>query len=135
VNDSPGWIATGFACEPAALVMGNAGGMGMADVGKSLDSYDGARIEVLDVDGDDELILPFTETQGNSSVTGSIYCIRPGTDLDGEYVQGLVGSKMIDVTEGGKNGVMFRNVVEMHGGLAVFHGKSAARIKGITAQA
>jgi hypothetical protein len=25
VNDSPGWIATGFACEPAALVMGNAG--------------------------------------------------------------------------------------------------------------
>lgn len=96
-----------------------------------IDNYEGARIEVLDEDGDEAAILPQTETQGNSSACSSIYCIRPGTDLEGEWVQGLIGGKLIDQYDGGQSGTQLLDVVEMNAGLAVFHGRAAARLQGL----
>ena len=50
-------------------------GLALSQVGQSIDSYDGVRIEVLDGDGDGdgdgEAILGKDETQGSSSVTSS----------------------------------------------------------------
>src|SRR3712207_8556342 len=47
-------------------------------------------------DGDESPILAFDETQGSSNETTSLYVIRPGSDVDGEHVQGLIGGGMIE---------------------------------------
>jgi hypothetical protein len=116
------------------LVVAAAGGAGVTDVGAALPNYDGATIHTIDEDGDDQPILTKTETQGSSAVTSSMYCIRPGKDPEGEWVQGLVSSKMIEVIPppaGGPVPTAVYDLIEGMLGLAVFHGRSAARLKGI----
>lgn len=115
------------------LAVASAGGALLSDVGGSFGAYDGIKIEVLDEDGDESPILDYDETQGSSDLTASVYCFLPGTDVDGEYFQGLVGGKMIDQYASGMQGVMHVDIVEMNAGIALFHGRSAARLKGITA--
>jgi hypothetical protein len=114
------------------LVLAQAGGAGIMDVGKSLSSYDNCPIEVIDEDGDEQPILAFDETQGTSNLTVSIYCLRPGQDPEGEMVQGLVKSTMIEHEDQGVRGTKYIDLVEAAMGLAVFHGRAAARLKGIT---
>jgi hypothetical protein len=113
------------------LILAAAGGAAVTDVGGSLGSYDGAKIEVIDEDGDDQPILDKDEDQGTSHVTSSMYCIRPGSDTDGEFMQGLVGSQMIETYPSGMDGVMHVDVIDANMGIALFHGRSAARLKGI----
>jgi hypothetical protein len=113
------------------LLVAAAGGAAVSDVGGSLKSYDGARIEVIDEDGDDQPILAKDETQGSSNVTSSMYCVHPGSDVDGEFMQGLVGSNMIETFPSGMDGVMHVDVIDANMGIALFHGRSAARLKGI----
>ncbi|HLL91256.1 MAG TPA: hypothetical protein VK324_18300 [Tepidisphaeraceae bacterium] len=123
------------------LLTAAAGGASVGDFGPSLASYDDVRIEVVDEDGDDVPILAKDEAQGSSSVTSSIYCILPGSDVDGEYVQGLIAGNvdprtgrtvgLIDQYESGMNGVMHVNVVDCNAGLGLFRGRAAARLKGV----
>lgn len=114
-----------------SLLLGAAGAASIADFGPSLSTYDGVRIEVIDEDGDEQPILAKDETQGSSNVTSSMYCIRPGSDVDGEYMQGLISGKIIDQYESGMEGVFHVDIVECNAGLALFHGRAAARLKGI----
>lgn len=114
-----------------ALSLAAVGGAVLNDVGGSLPAYDNVKIEVLDEDGDEQPILAKTETWGSSSVTSSMYCIRPGEDPEGEFVQGLIGSKTIEHEGQGPRGTTVVDIVEMLGGLAVFHGRAAARLAAI----
>lgn len=115
------------------LVRTTAGGAAVSDVGPQVRDYDGAPIEVLDEDGDETPILAFDETQGASNQTTSLYVIRPGSDVDGEYVQGLIGGGMIEHVAVGLLGTYYSDIVEANMGLGVFHPRAAIRVKGITA--
>jgi hypothetical protein len=117
------------------LVQSSAGGAAVADfVNGELGRYNGARIEVLDEDGDESPILAFDETQGNNSLNTSIYCVRPG-QLDGENFQGLVrrpdGAEPIEYVDYGERGGVYQELVESVMGLALHHPRCAARLKGV----
>ena len=115
-----------------ALVRAAAGGAAMSEIGPQAREYDGATIEVLDEDGDEAAILAFDETQGSSNVTTSLYVIRPGGDVDGEQVQGLIGADLIEHVSVGLQGTYYTDIVEANIGLGMFHPRSACRVKGIT---
>ena len=115
-----------------SLVRSAAGGSAMREIGPQAKEYDGAPIEVLDEDGDEAPILAFDETQGSSNVTTSLYVVRPGRDVDGEYVQGLIGSELVEHVAVGLQGTYFTDIVEANMGLGMFHPRAAARVKGIT---
>lgn len=104
----------------------------MSEVGPQVSAYDGAPIEVLDEDGDETPILPFTETQGSSNQTSSLYVVRPGNEADGSYVQGLIGAKLIEHVAVGLLGTYYSDIVEANMGLGMFHSRAACRVKGIT---
>jgi hypothetical protein len=114
------------------LILAAAGGAAVSDVGPQAKEYDGAQIEVLDEDGDESAILAFDEAQGENGETTSLYVVRPGADADGEYVQGLIGANMIEHVAVGLQGTYFSDIVEANMGLAVFHPRSAVRLKGIS---
>jgi hypothetical protein len=113
------------------LIRDSAGGAALSDIGPQAREYDGAPIHALDEDGDETPILAFNETQGSSSVTSSLYVIRPGSDVDGEYVQGLIGSGLIEHVAVGLMGTYYSDIVEANMGLGMFHPRSAVRVKGI----
>jgi hypothetical protein len=115
-----------------SLIRAAAGGSSMSEIGPQAREYDGAPVEVLDEDGDESPILAFDETQGSSGVTTSLYVIRPGGDVDGEYVQGLVGADLIEHVAVGLQGTYFTDIVEANMGLGMFHPRAACRVKGIT---
>ncbi len=104
----------------------------MSEIGPQAREYDGAPIEVLDEDGDESPILAFDEPQGASNVTTSLYVIRPGSDVDGEYVQGLIGARMVEHVAVGLLGTYYSDIVEANMGLGMFHPRAAVRVKGIT---
>ncbi len=114
-----------------ALLRAAAGGSAMSEIGPQAREYDGAPIEVLDEDGDEAPILAFDETQGSSNVTTSLYVIRPGGDVDGEHVQGLIGADLIEHVAVGLQGTYYTDIVEANMGLGMFHPRSAVRVKGI----
>jgi len=119
------------------LIQSAAGGAAVADfVNGEIAKYNGARIEVIDEDGDEAAILAFDETQGSSNVTASIYCVRPGS-MDGEHVRGLVrqqtGSEPIEYVDYGERNGVYQELVEAVMGLALYHPRCAARLKGVIA--
>jgi hypothetical protein len=115
-----------------ALVRAAAGGSPMREIGPQVKEYDGAPIEVLDEDGDESAILSFDETVGSNDETTSLYVIRPGTGVDGEYVQGLIGANLIEHVAVGLLGTYYSDIVEANMGLGLFHSRAACRVKGIT---
>jgi hypothetical protein len=114
-----------------ALLRAAAGGSAISEIGPQAREYDGATIEVLDEDGDESPILAFDETQGSSNVTTSLYVIRPGGDVDGEYVQSLIGADLIEHVAVGLQGTYYTDIVEANMGLGMFHPRAACRVKGI----
>jgi hypothetical protein len=116
-----------------ALLRGAAGGAAVAEIGPQAMEYDGSPIEVLDEDGDESPILAFNETQGSSNLTTSLYVVRPGSDVDGEHVQGLIGARLIEHVAVGLLGTYFSDIVEANMGLGMFHPRAAVRVKGILA--
>ena len=64
--------------------------------------------------------------------TTSLYVVRPGTESDGSYVQGLIGAKLIEHVAVGLLGTYYSDVVEANMGLGMFHSKAACRVRGIT---
>jgi hypothetical protein len=115
-----------------SLVRAAAGAVTMLEVGPQVKEYDGAPIEVLDEDGDESPILTFDETTGANDQTTSLYVIRPGTGIDGEYVQGLIGANLIEHVAVGLLGTYYSDIVEANMGLGLFHSRAACRLKGIT---
>ena len=105
-----------------------ADGVGGAEAGEVASQ---TAIEVLDEDGDESPILPFNETEGGSDATTSLYVIRAGSETDGNYVQGLIGSKLIEHVAVGLLGTYYSDIVEANMGLGMFHPRAAVRIKGI----
>ena len=115
-----------------ALLRAAAGGSAISEIGPQAREYDGAPIEVLDEDGDESPILAFDETQGSSNVTTSLYVLRPGGDVDGQHVQGLIGANLVEHVAVGLQGTYFTDIVEANMGLGMFHPRAACRVKGIT---
>lgn len=99
---------------------------------KMIATYNG--VPLLDIgqkaDGTD--ILPMTETQGTSTVSGSIYAVRFGSAEGDQAVTGLTngGVQVRDLGELDTKPV-FRTRLEFYTGLAVFGGKGAARLTGV----
>jgi hypothetical protein len=114
------------------LVLAAAGGAAVADVNAAVPTYESAAIEEIDENGDDTPILPFTETQGSSNVTTSLYVVRPGPTTDREALQGLVLGSMVERRGGTDFGTYILDVVEAAMGIGVFHPRCASRVKGIT---
>jgi hypothetical protein len=115
-----------------SLLRAAAGGSAMSEIGPQAREYDGATIEVLDEDGDEAPILAFDESQGSSNVTTSLYVIRPGGDVDGEHVQGLIGADLVEHVAVGLQGTYYTDIVEANIGLGMFHPRAACRVRGIT---
>lgn len=91
--------------------------------GRQINSYAGIPIGIIEQDASGEDILGFDET-GN---TASIYACRFGF----EWLSGLQNGS-IDVEDLGLLETMCKTLIEWLTGLIVWHGKSAARLKGIT---
>jgi hypothetical protein len=113
------------------LVVASAGGAAVRDVAQLIANFNDSNILVIDEDGDEQPILGKDETMGASNVTSSIYCVRAGSDTDGEYMQGLVNTQMIEHDDQGVRGTQQQDLIEAGLGLAVFHPRAAARLKGI----
>lgn len=97
-------------------------------------------ILIADEDNADAQILPFTEfsADGSSSNNCSIYCVSlmPGK-VEGLNFRNIEGGFGISVRDMGEleSKPVYRTRVDWHTGLAVQHGRSAARLRGIKALA
>jgi len=103
----------------------------MDQFGKQIHSYNGLPIIELDLDNESNAILPFTEANpgGGSAASTSIYCVSFNED----GVMGIQNGE-IDVEDLGltDDGTLYRTLVEWYSSFAVFHGRGAARLHGIT---
>ncbi|MGB7158546.1 MAG: major capsid protein [Tepidisphaeraceae bacterium] len=113
-------------------VKGSAGGKGVFDVGLQLTSYDNAEIVEVEKDESDNEIMPFTETQGSSSVASSILCCRFGGAVDERDVQGILGLQ-IGVEATVNYGTYLEDTIQMVGGIGIFGGYSIAQLTGVLA--
>lgn len=100
------------------------------DFGKQITMYNGLPIIELDLDNESNDILPFTEANpgGGAAASTSIYCVS----FSEEGVMGIQNGT-IDVEDLGltDNGTIYRTLVEWYSSFAVFHGRGAARLRGI----
>jgi hypothetical protein len=99
--------------------------------GRQLSSYAGVPMAVIEDDETGAAILSFAEAApgGGSSVCTSIYAVRFGVK---EWVSGLQCGGM-DVLDMGlySGGTAYRTLIEWICGMAVFHPRAAARLRGI----
>jgi hypothetical protein len=97
--------------------------------GRPVATYGGIPIRVIETDGAGNEILGFNETVGTSSITASIYAVKFGAD---QYVSGLRNGS-VNVRDLGEIDAkpVFRTRIEFYSGLAVFHPRAAARLKGV----
>lgn len=98
--------------------------------GKQIPAYAGIPIGVIEEGRDGTDILSFDETIGVTlPCATSIYAVRFGVM---EYLSGLQASPIEVLDLGLQNGVFYQTLIEHIASIAIFHGKSAARLKGIT---
>lgn len=97
--------------------------------GRPVMTYGGIPIRVIETDNLGNEILGFNETQGTASNAGSIYAIKFGAE---QYVSGLQngGVSVRDLGELQEKPI-YRTRIEWYTGLAVFHPRAAARLKGV----
>ena len=93
--------------------------------GRQINAYAGVPIGIIEEDNEGNQILDFDEGASNYS---SIYAVRFGV---GEYVSGIQAGAMDVEDLGLVNGVFYQTLIEHICGIAVFHPKSAARLKEI----
>ena len=102
----------------------------MDDFGRQVTMYNGLPIIELDLDNEGNSILPFTEANpgGGTAASTSIYCVS----FSEEGVMGIQNGE-IDVEDLGltDDGTVYRTLVEWYSSFAVFHGRGAARLRGI----
>jgi hypothetical protein len=97
--------------------------------GRPVMTYGGIPIRVVETDQAGNEILGFNETQGTANDTASIYAVKFGPE---QYVSGLQngGVSVRDLGELNEKPV-FRTRIEWYVGMAVFHPRAAARLKGV----
>lgn len=98
--------------------------------GRRVEQFGDVPIITMDVNAANQQILPFTET-GNST---SIYCVALG-DLLTTMIQGDINGQFgVSVREIGEvdDAPVDRTRIEWYIGAAVFNGRSAGRLRGIT---
>lgn len=97
---------------------------GTDEFGRPVEMFGDVKIRTVEDD-----VLGFNETQGTSSVAGSIYAVKFGAQ---EAVSGLQ-SGGISVRDLGELDTLpvFRTRIEWYVGMAQFHPKAAARLKGV----
>lgn len=103
-------------------------------LGRTVDLYNGVPIVDIGLKADGNPIIPQTETQGSSSVSGSIYAVKFGASLEDEGVIGLTNGGMQVFDKGlleTKN--VYRTTIEWFCGLGMIGPRSAARLKGVLA--
>jgi len=98
--------------------------------GRKVMSYNDLPIMIVDTDNNGDDILPFTELgyTGATATASSIYCV---SFADGK-LQGIQTEPM-DVRDLGEleEKPAMRTRVEWYAGMAMFHGKAAARLRGV----
>jgi hypothetical protein len=111
-------------------ILGEAGGASVADVTQAAFDYEGWKIVPLDRKHDNTPVLPFTETQGVSNVTSSMYavCTSPEERVG---VKLLLASNSIEVIEEGTRDLQRIDYVELAFGLAVHDDRAIARYAGL----
>lgn len=97
------------------------------------DTYAGVPIGVVEIEGDESTYLDFDETTGSSNVTASIYCVWMNEERG---VTGLYmgqGGKTLSVKRFGEQEGEPRHLgrLEFFPGMAIKHGRAAARLRGI----
>lgn len=99
--------------------------------GRQLSAYASVPIVTIEADETGTDILGFTEDNpgGGTAASSSIYAVKFGA---GEYVSGLQCGEL-DVLDMGLygGGVAYRTLIEWITGMAVFHPRAAARLRGI----
>lgn len=97
--------------------------------GRPVMTYGGIPIRVIETDAQGNEILGFDEVQGSNENTASIYAVKFGPE---QYVSGLQngGISVRDLGEIDEKPV-FRTRIEWYCGMAVFHPRAAARLKGV----
>lgn len=79
-------------------------------------------------------IIPYTETQGSSSVASSIYLVKFGNSLAAQGVTGLQANELRARRLGELQTKPVQRVrIDWYPGLALFGGKAAARLRGVLA--
>ena len=100
------------------------------EFGRQIAFYNGLPLVTIDNDNNDEPILGFNEVGpgGGAPVTTSIYVVSLG---DGALSG--IQNQDIDVRDLGEleSKPAFRTRVEWYSGIAIFHGKSVARLRGL----
>ena len=91
--------------------------------GRQINSYAGIPIGIIEEDAENSAILGFDEKDD----TTSIYACRFGFEM----LSGLQNGG-IDVEDLGLVETMYKTLIEWLTGLIIWHGKSVARLKGIT---
>ena len=99
--------------------------------GKTVTKYNDLPILIVDLDNAGSTILPFTEAAptGGQAQTCSIYCVSYGDGMLSGIQNGA-----IDVRDLGELDTKpaYRTRVEWYSGIAMYNGRAAARLKGIT---
>ena len=99
--------------------------------GRQIAYYNDLPIIIVDKDNEDADILPFTETGsgGGSAVTSSIYCMSVGSGKLSGIQSGALSARDLGELE---TKPAKRTRVEWYAGIAIMHGRAAARLRGIT---
>ncbi|HET7616031.1 MAG TPA: phage major capsid protein [Bacillales bacterium] len=117
--------------EIKKLIQGHNGySEGLYDAfGRPVMSYGGIPVRAIETDAQGNEILGFDETQGTAVNAGSIYAVKFGPE---QYTSGLQNSG-ISVRDLGELDTKpaFRTRIEWYNGMAVFHPRAAARLKGV----
>jgi hypothetical protein len=139
----------------SSTVRAEARGMGVFDAsGTQLLKFNDSPVVVFDEFGAPQPALTATETWGSSNVTGSIWCLALGGEVDEENLQGIVKKQNApggpapvgqgpDAIPGnfspigyknvGDFGEYYKDLVEACMTIATFHPRCATRYAGITA--
>lgn len=98
--------------------------------GRKVMTYGGIPIRPIEENSQGKQILGFNETQGTSENATSLYAVKFGPE---QYTSGLQNGG-IDVMDLGQlqEKPAYRTRIEWYNGLAVFHPRAAARLKGVT---
>lgn len=100
--------------------------------GKRAVMWQGVPILDAGTDAAGTAVLPATETQGTSNVASSIYAVKYGSTFGDSGVLGLTnGGVQVDDLGQLETKPAFRTRIEFYTGIAIFNGKSAARLPGV----
>ena len=100
--------------------------------GRVVELYNGIPIQDIGQDSSGTDIIGVAETQGSSNATSSLYAVKFSASEGSVGVAGINNGGM-QVTDLGEcsDKAVYRTRVELYVGLALFGGRSAARLKGI----